>query len=350
MNQTENKNLKLPTPTGVFQVGVRDFILQGKNKEKYSEINERRKIAVHLFYPSRKSGNIHFDYFDGLSVPYSQELAVNMGVSSSVILKKIEIVKTNTFIDVTPEVLANPKIIIFSHGFFNSPWIYTSLFEELASHGYYIFALAHPYGAAVTNIDGKVIKCARDLIPILRPNAFNFYEKEVFYWLEDFKCTIDHIRDGFFSNYLMNSKQIYTMGHSFGGCVASYAAQLESVKAGIDLDGPIFGSPEIDKPHLFLLGDISKTSPPPTTDLLERIGMSRDDFAYLMTFLGSSAKDCFNKCTSPHKYFERIAGADHMSFSDHNFIFSSDLSEQHRAKEILGAIKSKIISFLSRDL
>ncbi|HVR95306.1 MAG TPA: hypothetical protein VMW27_01740 [Thermoanaerobaculia bacterium] len=68
-------------------------------------------------------------------------------------------VRTHALLDAPP--VESPKklpVLVFSHGFSGSPSSYTALLEDLASHGYAVLSVVHPYeAAAATLADGRVI-------------------------------------------------------------------------------------------------------------------------------------------------------------------------------------------------
>ena len=53
-------------------------------------------------------------------------------------------------------------VLVFSHGYTGIPSAYTALLEDLASHGYAVLSVVHPYEAtAATLADGRVVIAAR---------------------------------------------------------------------------------------------------------------------------------------------------------------------------------------------
>ena len=49
-------------------------------------------------------------------------------------------------------------MLVFSHGYTGIPSAYTALLEDLASHGYAVLSIVHPYEAtAATLADGRVV-------------------------------------------------------------------------------------------------------------------------------------------------------------------------------------------------
>jgi alpha-beta hydrolase superfamily lysophospholipase len=68
-------------------------------------------------------------------------------------------VRTHAQIDATPG--ASPAkfpLLVFSHGYTASSSAYTALLEDLASHGYVVLSLVHPYEATAARLaDSRVV-------------------------------------------------------------------------------------------------------------------------------------------------------------------------------------------------
>jgi pimeloyl-ACP methyl ester carboxylesterase len=68
-------------------------------------------------------------------------------------------VRTHAFAGASPAATpARFPVLVFSHGYGGSPSAYTALVEDLASHGYAILSIVHPYEAAAANVsDARVV-------------------------------------------------------------------------------------------------------------------------------------------------------------------------------------------------
>jgi dienelactone hydrolase len=68
-------------------------------------------------------------------------------------------VRTHAVIDATP-IASTSKFptVVFSHGYGGMPSAHTALFEDLASHGYAILSIVHPYESAAARLaDGRLV-------------------------------------------------------------------------------------------------------------------------------------------------------------------------------------------------
>ena len=74
-------------------------------------------------------------------------------------LDKVAGVRTHAELDAPPA--RTPQklpVLVFSHGYTGMPSSYTALLEDLASHGYAVLSVVHPYEAsAATLADGRVV-------------------------------------------------------------------------------------------------------------------------------------------------------------------------------------------------
>ena len=68
-------------------------------------------------------------------------------------------VQTHAFVDAEPaKTPSRFPVLVFSHGYGGMPSAYTALLEDLASHGYAILSIVHPYEAAAAMLrDGRVV-------------------------------------------------------------------------------------------------------------------------------------------------------------------------------------------------
>jgi predicted dienelactone hydrolase len=79
-------------------------------------------------------------------------------------------VRTHAELDAAPADTAGQfPVLVFSHGYAGIPSAYTALLEDLASHGYVVLSIVHPYEAtAATLPDGRVVSLL-DSAGALRP-------------------------------------------------------------------------------------------------------------------------------------------------------------------------------------
>lgn len=179
-------------------------------------------------------------------------------------------VPVHFYYPVTDELTEFP-LIIFSHGAFGYYESNTTTYMELASNGYVVVSLDHPYHSFFcTDTDGKTIivdmKFMNDVMYI---NSGNATEQEIAQistsWIklrtDDISFVLDTLKAGRQDGALnenwyaeaqaedilrilkmMNMEKIGVMGHSLGGASAEYLGRIrDDVDAAIDLDGTMLG-------------------------------------------------------------------------------------------------------------
>jgi pimeloyl-ACP methyl ester carboxylesterase len=181
--------------------------------------------------------------------------------------------------------------IVFSPGFGQAPANYSVMLAELASHGYVVIGVEHPHFKDPDSIE------LYDVAPVLA---------------RQLASTLDHIlaerghRSSPFAR--LDPKRIGVLGHSIGGGAAALACSLdERWRAGMDLDGTIFGSVVhtgmkqpffLVRQHFILTA--STTDPPRFLEKHDQASLHEDSvFAH-----------------SPTMYWLTVDHLDHMSFTD----------------------------------
>ncbi|MEO8397052.1 MAG: hypothetical protein ABI700_28920 [Chloroflexota bacterium] len=157
-------------------------------------------------------------------------------------------------------------LLIFSPGFGGVADFYTSLVEEVASHGYIVAALAHPYSLGLVEFpDGRII-AATDLVTQL--NEAN-REKTAAIWAGDAEFALDTLEklngsDPLLAGHL-DLDHMGAFGHSFGGATAAEIAHDDPrVLAAINMDGTMFGDAAksgLTKPFMMMQSDMSTDNP-----------------------------------------------------------------------------------------
>lgn len=144
-------------------------------------------------------------------------------------------------------------LVVFSHGGLGLETSNESLYHELASHGYVVCSIGHPYHALWTrDQDGRVTFVSMDYMQEIqredakrdKQQSYLYYQK----WLEtrtgDFHLVIDtilqHAADGAGGLYdLVDVEKIGVMGHSLGGSAAlAVPRQRDDIAAVIALESP----------------------------------------------------------------------------------------------------------------
>ena len=167
-------------------------------------------------------------------------------------------------------------VVLIRAGLAAQTAVYTSLAEDLASHGYVVAGIDAPYRTIVTVLpDGSVI----ERLPENDADRFTGAQQEqvatrmVREWSSDLSATVDQLvslnasdpTDRFQGR--LDMQRVGVFGHSLGGATAlQFCHDDLRCKAGIDLDGAPLGNVVADgvhQPFLFLLSDHTGESDAP---------------------------------------------------------------------------------------
>src|ERR1700736_6350012 len=194
---------------------------------------------------------------------------------------------------------------------------YTTLSEDLASHGYVVMGFDAPYRSFVVVFpDGRVIARApqnnADLVDGLEKEQLA--NKLVQAWSADMGFALDQLErlnvsdpSGRFLGRL-DMQRVGVFGHSLGGATALQFCHDDSrCKAGIDVDGAPLGSviaEGITQPFMFLLSDHTgeSDSDPGQPDAIRHAG--------------ANIHSIYDRLPSNRRLMIMIRGAGHYMFSD----------------------------------
>jgi dienelactone hydrolase len=269
----------LPTPTGPFAVGrvIYDWADDARLDTLAPIPGTKRELLVWIWYPSA-AGQSVATMDDYLPAPLRAEVERASGPLISKFLtrdlSKVHGHSTRDS-DVSPQQRSYP-VVIMRAGASLEVWNYSTLAEDLASHGYVVVGFDAPYRTfTVVFPDGRVMRRIPENNPELclektGPERDRCASRLVTAWTADIAFVLDRLEQlnasdasGKFTGRL-DMARVGVFGHSFGGAqAAQFCSQDSRCKAGIDVDGSLHGSviqAGIHKPFMFLLsgqGDFS---------------------------------------------------------------------------------------------
>lgn len=265
--------ITLPTPTGSFAVGraIYDWTDAATPDTLAPVPGTKRELLVWIWYPAAAGQSIAMDDY----VPARMRAAAGPGGGPWRLLTRDASKVHGHSIrnaDVSPQQRSYP-VVIMRAGASAGVVGYSTLAEDLASHGYVVVGFDAPYRTSVVVFpDGRVMRRTPENNPELvsgeeltiRAN------KLLAAWTADIAFVLDRLARlnasdtaGKFTGRL-DMTRVGVFGHSFGGAqAAEFCSQDSRCTAGIDVDGALHGSviqAGIHKPFLFLLsghGDFS---------------------------------------------------------------------------------------------
>lgn len=252
---------EFPAPTGPFQVGteVRHLVDPHRRETLSSNPSDPRELMIQIWYPVDPS-------FRGELAPYRNKQVTNWRTA------QLALVKTNAYLS-APLALAQPSypVLVFSPSWSGQRVQNTFQIQELASHGYVVVGMDHPYGSDVTVFpDGRIVRTKLGVgEDYSSQEAFEHFvqeaEQQVKVRAEDARFVVDKLEEfnrqdpkGLLTGKL-DLNRIGIFGHSLGGSVAAQACWLDArFKAALDMDGMVAGESALEGsrcPTFFMMED-----------------------------------------------------------------------------------------------
>jgi dienelactone hydrolase len=270
--------ITLPAPTGRFAVGRTSYwwVNEAQVDDLAPASNNKREVVVWIWYPSAGSQSIAPAEY--LPSAWHEPRARSSGVLLSKFLTRdpaVVHVHSSSDPEISPRQKSYP-VVIMRPGGSALTMDFTTLAEDLASHGYVVVGFDAPYRSGIVVFpDGRVVlrSAAADTDNLSAPGAQESFVKRILpMWSGDAQFVVDQLDrlntsdpSGRFRGRL-DIGRLGIFGHSFGGATALQFCHDDSrCKAGIDLDGEPSGSMVREgptQPFLFLLSDHGELSAP----------------------------------------------------------------------------------------
>ncbi|MEU9983093.1 dienelactone hydrolase family protein [Streptomyces sp. NPDC050856] len=267
-----------PEPSGRFAVGTR--VVQWTDPRRpetfTADPHDRRTVVVQLWYPARKSpaGTRRAQYLgrtEHEARTVSDALAGQVGLPGFLV---DGVARAHTRAVLNAPVADRGgrfPVVLFSPGSGGVRTQNTAWAEELASHGYLVAALDHPYDSAVVVLtDGRTLHTRtastgdRDRDAVLSTGWTAVRAADLSFVLTQ----LDRLGRGGTAGPLtgrLDTGRVAVTGHSMGGAAALRAARQDHrFDAVVDLDGYPHGptSPSLHQPALALTQAVTPGTDP----------------------------------------------------------------------------------------
>ncbi|WP_433680986.1 alpha/beta hydrolase family protein [Nocardia sp. CA-119907] len=253
---------KLPDPTGRYRVGSDIFrwVDQQRPEAATESTSDRRNVVVQAWYPTEFTSGRRWVYIDGLDRLPSRVTQV-----PRLVMSNYGYIDTHAYADVAISAeRARWPVVLFSPGYGAPRAFYTGLVSDLASRGYVVLAIDHPYEVAVTELaDGTVATPIEDFPD---NDAERYMTEQLEVRRGDLRFVIDQLSRPEAVGDLagrLDTDHVAAIGHSFGG-VSAVAAAIDDprIKASVNIDGTLYGdlpSRALQRPFLLLESDHAET-------------------------------------------------------------------------------------------
>jgi predicted dienelactone hydrolase len=292
--QTPPPAFELPAPTGKLAVGTTRWVVVDPSRQETFAPGKSREVEVIAWYPRAPAAvAARAPYMrNGMEEVLSFARLAKLGDAYHALAN----VQTHSVIDAPPaNTPARFPVIVFSHGYTGLPSSHTGLMEDLASHGWAVLHVVHPYEATGSKLADGTVVTFTDEKNAMRPEimavlgewkqegatlekvvaAQDGTEREGYLraylatltntdqvvrrWVADVKVVLDRLPKSGPGSRLaakLDLSRLGVAGHSMGGVMAGqFCVEDRRCKAALNFDGiPQYGT-MIDKtlPAPFLM-------------------------------------------------------------------------------------------------
>lgn len=231
-------------PTGPYAVGTRSVhLVDDSRPEIFSEQVTHRELMVQVWYPAQIEA-------DSERAPFIERV----DVAGPAIARRLDLppfifghlnlVRTAAYLDVPPAAGGPFPLLIFSHGLRGLRAQNTSLMQELASHGYVVAAIDHPYANVLTAFpDGRIAFYDQESVMPPEMTVTQAGARLVDVWAQDIDFVAQELSEwSRLTDHLLHrqidASRLGLLGHSTGGGAAIQAcAAIEDCDGALALDG-----------------------------------------------------------------------------------------------------------------
>jgi predicted dienelactone hydrolase len=254
----------IPEPAGPLRVGSQTFRLIDPSRDEPAtpDSGDRRNVVIQVWHPAiQEAQGAPPAYIDGLGrLPDQVTLLPGFIVEANRRTRApaVERAPSLASADGWP-------VVIFSPGYGAPRAFYTGLAADLASRGYVVLALDHPFESAVVELaDGRLALPALDL-----PGGEAALQRSMAAQQDvraaDIRFALDWL--GADAPLALRAaadlSRVAAAGHSFGGAAAALAALRDDrIGAAVNVDGTLYGDlaqQSLQVPFLLLESDHRET-------------------------------------------------------------------------------------------
>lgn len=313
------KAVTLPSPTGPLAVGrIVDVWTDKTHSDDLAPTPDTpRELVVWIWYPADPDPTAPMD--DYLPAHWRAAIEHHRGSLVTFLTRDLSRVHGHSLNGPAVSSRCTSYPVVIMRGGSSAEVVnYSTLAEDLASHGYVVVGFDAPYRTGVVAFpDGRIITRTPQNDPELYSGdqLEDFGNKLVKHWSADCSFALDQLErlnksdpSGLLTGRLDMSR-VGIFGHSLGGAAAfQFCFDDPRCKAGVDLDGRLLGDVSaegIQKPLMFVFSDHADFSDPTSREFLAKI------------------KSVYERIPANMRCCLVIQGANHFLYSDDGALLKS---------------------------
>ena len=329
--------LELPATTGSYAVGRTIFrwVDISRPEVMTDAPNDFREVMALVWYPAEPATGVKTGYIPDFTTLSSA--LIQSGELQWWEVSGLKWIRAANPLDAKPIRAQTPfPVILFSPGNGTNIELYSALAGEIASHGYIVVGLNHPYDVpAVRLSSGEIAPYDKDQWLLDAPAHQIYTAERMPVRTADMLFALDQleIANSDSNNLLagiMDLDSVAAAGHSLGGIAASEACKADArFKACLNFDGLQKGGPF----------SMDETMLPPVQLFLFLTKESQLHPKILESFESTS-----------QSYWVVVHGASHDSFTDGPLLRPSLLPVPNQADQLIKFIQQYTLAFLDQTL
>jgi dienelactone hydrolase len=264
------RGIPFPPPTGPHQVGRTSYhLVDASRPEIFSEATDDvRELMITVHYPADTGARAP-------RAPYA-DATLAAGIADAFNIPSFIFSLLHSHALDRPPCQTHEggfPVVIFSPGLGAPPLLYTATLEDLASHGFVVVSISHPYSIAVTVFpDGRIVRQSEAGLKtessLEEPGDSQESDAPTealgTIWVKDVRFVLDELARLNQEDKLLAGRfdlsRVGIFGHSFGGATAARTVQIdERFRAGINMDGTDFrvtAGAGIGRPMMWLSAEL----------------------------------------------------------------------------------------------
>ncbi len=347
---------EFPSVTGPFAVGtvVRHLVDTNRHETLAEGVTGPRELMIQIWYPADVATHAK-------NAPYVMSAAEVGSFNDSQLLG----LDTHALLDAPlSKAQAHYPVVIYTPSWHGQRNQNTVLIEELASHGFVVVGIDHPYGSTITVFpDGRVARAEPTLFWDVASDealkrSIQYIELQLAVRVKDVEFVVDELQrlnasgseDGFTGR--LDLQRLGVLGYSFGGAVAVQTCWLDRrFRAAVNLDGALFADSArsgIDQPLMVM----TDNDPPPSREELTSPNLPRRRYEILI----DQQIQLLRRDMENHGgYLLKIDGVDHDEFYDDLIVPPMRRVEEYRRgnisrPEVMKIVNTYTLAFFENSL